>query len=784
MYMHPVPHNKAARKQGIALIVVLALLAMLVIMSVSFVVFMRTERTSSRDYAEFVKARNLAQAGITRALVRMQQDMNTTNNAFYHGGYIFTAIGTDHCTDWLNNTNDVNYVPANYVGKLTAARSAGGPVFWNNLVVTNIGSTVGKIAGRYAYMVFDCSDFLDVNAITNRLRGAGNDPGEVALPAGVLYPLVSLRTTEHPFESLNELTLRNMGVAPPNVVTYSYAPVDSYLSNNTTVNQTLARLYISTNAATIRTQVGNIKAATARLGFDPAFADNLVDFVDTSTDVRYDNNFARMGGGKLVPMLYQIAATNGMRRTVVAGKNRWEVETRVFYETWYPFPVTAGKTYHVQLSAVPQASVPTPAAPGFAWAPCTVSNGWQTTPTTVTPTAPTIQTSLPFYTNSFWTNAYVIVYTNGFTGTLVSASTTLTLPSVVSVMNSGGQTVDKPTLNSAIYVPTAFPLAAVGASVPPILQYGVVDPRINYRITDWRHNVVPTLNTIPTLLGRTNEFCDVFGQKYDKDLDQCGDGSTFMYARRPAGGTTAADPAGLYGLGDFGYLLYSPDKPWHTVRLTTPRLPCADRSSQVFNLLAIQTNNVRGFVNPNSQCTNALSCAFLGASRAKYYGEVGAPAALTVAQATALATTLINRGVKLGLPYAYTNIADVCRLFSGFNAYNAAGVVTGDIFAVTGDADLWRQKAVMGSSIGLMNPRQNYWLVLVCAQAVKQVTNPLPATPILNTDYFVTAEVQCLAYIWRDPYEDPRDTLAATPPGVHPVGQGRHKMFVQFFKWL
>jgi len=37
--------------------------------------------------------------------------------------------------------------------------------------------------------------------------------------------------------------------------------------------------------------------------------------------------------------------------------------------------------------------------------------------------------------------------------------------------------------------------------------------------------------------------------------------------------------------------------------------------------------------------------------------------------------------------------------------------------------------------------------------------------------------VQCLAYIWRDPYEDPTDT-------VHAAGSRRHKMFVQFFKWL
>lgn len=774
--MHSVPQNKAARKQGIALIVVLALLAMLVIMSVTFVVFMRTERTASSDYAEFVKARQIAQAGLTRALIRMQQDLNATSNQFYHSGWIYTPKSTvlipppEQCTNWLGSGYESNYVPLTYAAELRAARLVGGPVYWTNLVIKTITGD-NKLIGRFSYMVFDCSDFVDINAITNRLRAGGTDPGEIPLPQpGVPSTIVSTRNSAHPFESLCELSLCNGAVAVPHVVTYSYAPFNSYFTNTTAIAQTQPRLYITTNVATLKTLVPQIQAITAKAGFDPAFANLLVDFADTSTDVRYnDPTFGRMGGGKLVPMMYQIAATNGMRKTIVAGQSRWEVETRVFYETWYPFPVTANRIYHVQLGAVPQAPVLSPPMPGFPWAPCTVSNGWQTTPTTVSAVAPNILTSLPYYTNSFWTNAYVVVYTNGYTGTLVSASTTLTLSPSVSVLNSAGQTVDKPTLNPAISVPTVF-AAPVGASVPPQLQYGVVDPRINYRATDWRHNIIASQNTIPTLLGRTNEFCDVFGSRYDKDLDNTGDGSTFMYARR-----MALDAPGLYSLGDFGYLLYHPDKPWHTVRLSTPKLPASDRSSYVFNLLNIQTNQVRGFINPNSQDTNALSSAFLGASRARYFGEVGAPPPVTGPQATTLAIALINKGIRSGIANAYKNVADVCRLFANYNSFLPGGVCTGDIFAATGDADLWQQKAVMGNSIGLMNPRQNYWLVLVSAQAVKPIV--ATATTFTPGTDFVTAEVQCLAYIWRDPFEDVSDT-------VHPIGSRRHKMYVQFFKWL
>ena len=762
--MHPVPKNKAAAKQGIALIVVLSLLAMLVIMSVSFVVFMRAERMASNDYAESVKARNIAHTGITRALVRMEQDMNTTNSPFYHGGYIYTKTGTERCTDWLNNATDANYVPGTYLTYLTAARTASGPVYWNNLIVTNIGTTTaGRLIGRYAYMVFDCSDFVDINAITNQLRGAGNDPGEVSVPTGVPGSVITLRANDHRYESLNELALRNGGTAPQHLVTFSNVPVDAYFTNNAQQG----RLYISTNAnsgtVNIKQQVANIKTMTAKLGFDPAFADNLADFVDTSTDQPTNPN--EMGGGKLVPMLYQVAATNGLRRVTIGGLPVWELETRVIYETWFPYPVTASKSYYVQLSAVPKvavgASVP-PVGPSYPW--LIVTNGYEAAVGTGPAPGP-ISTAM---TNSFGSNSYVIVWRSGYTGTLTTASSTLTLPPTASVSSApqGGYKVDQ----SAFSALSVLFTATAGAAVPA-QGWGVVDPRINYRTTDWHKN---TKTLFTDLIGKTNEFCDVMGTKWDVDTDKNGDGSTFMYARIPKTSSGTGDPAGLYNMGDLGYLLYNKDKPWHTVRLTTPQNAIIkENSSYVFNLLSsIATNHVyQGFVNPNSQDSTALLSAFLGASKARYYGEPNA-SQVDVIQATKLAQDLINRGSKLGLKYAYTNIADVCRLTgykTGGDVYNA--------LAVSGDMspDLWRQKAVMGRCIGLLNPRQNFWLVLVCAQSVKTIN--LNATTFTTGTDFVTAEAQCLAYIWRDPFEDPADT-------VHPAGQRRHKMFVQFFKWL
>ncbi|MCX7008411.1 MAG: hypothetical protein NTY53_14375 [Kiritimatiellaeota bacterium] len=207
--------KKMAAKQGIALIVVLALLAMLVIMAVSFVVFMRTERTASRDYAEMVKARNIAQAAVTRALVHMQQDMNLSNQ-FYHGGYVYvpTSAGAERCTNWASPDLLLDhYVPGsvNQAALNTALKSTG-PVFWTNLVIKTIGGA-NQLIGRYSYMVFDGSDFLDINTISNQVRGSGNYPGEVAMPAEITSPSVLVQerdTVRHPFESLCEVNLRTL----------------------------------------------------------------------------------------------------------------------------------------------------------------------------------------------------------------------------------------------------------------------------------------------------------------------------------------------------------------------------------------------------------------------------------------------------------------------------------------------------------------------------------------------------------------------------------------------
>lgn len=776
MDMHPVPKNKAAAKQGIALIVVLSLLAMLVIMSVSFVVFMRAERTASSDYAEFVKARNIAQAGLSRALLRMGQEMMPpTSNQFYHGGAFYVTGPGEVCSNWLpSGYANLNFYVPSYGPFNTALNEAQtlGRCRWTNMTIKSISSGATMLVGRYSYIVMDCSDFLDINTISNStFRGNGNYPDDVAMPPDDVKIGANLKTMrqQHLFESLCEVNLRNSyGPAfntapkyqPQHLVTYSYVPVDAYFTNNALQG----RLYISTNATgtgSIKAQVAAIKTMTAKLGFDPAFADNLADFVDTTTDVPTNPN--EMGGGKQVPMLYQVAATNGLRRVTIGGLPVWELETRVIYETWFPYPMSAGKSYSVKLSTVPKvaisASVP-PVGPSYPW--LIVTNGYEAALGT-TPAPGAILTP----TNSFGSNSYVIVYRSGYTGTLSTASSTLTLPPNAYVMNGaggGGSVVDQaafPTL-SVLFT------AAAGAAVPA-QGWGVVDPRINYRTTDWRKN---TKTLLTDLIGRTNEFCDVKGSKYDGTLpitpDNNGDGTTFMYARRPG-----IDPSGLYNMGDLGYLLYRADKPWHTVRLTTPQNVLKDNSSFVFNMLsAIPTNHVyQGFVNPNSQDTNALLCAFLGASKARYYGEPNAQN-VDFIHATQLAQALINKGCKLGAKYAYTNIADICRLCD----YNIVGSLYSALSGSGATApDLWQQKAVMGNCIGLLNPRQNYWLVLVCAQAVK-TTGAAHANYTPATD-FVTAEVQCLAYIWRDPFEDPTDT-------VHAAGQRRHKMFVQFFKWL
>ena len=730
------------RKRGIALVVVLALLAMMVLLAVAFAISMRTERTASRDYVEMIKARQRVH-NIATALVMGREDEMTitkSQNEFYRSSYFVSkAIYGTPCYNFSNAPLDSirDHIPLNVNQQLFNDLNSG--------VVQWVGTNQnGRLTERHAYAWFDCSDFLDAHTVSNATRGTGVYPSDVRIPTEVAGTLPLLRAGRR-FESIGEIS-RYLPAAR-SLVPFSYIPVDQYWEGS--IGSVSNRVYIGTNAASIQSAQTEIKNVVNSLGLDTSFYDNLYDFANSTTEVPSDPN--QMGGGKLVPMLYQIAVTNGLRQVIIAGKKVWEVETRIIYETWFPYVVTDNKNFAISLTTPPTVTPPTttPVAPGWAL----VTNGWQTTPIAITPSSPIISTR----TNSFWTNTYVLVYQNNtFTDLISSAVSTLSWPSKAYVASGAmnGSRVDEATFGTFNHT---FPQAYPNVSVPAA-GWGVNDPRINHRGgIDWQKNGATTLSA---MLGKTNEFCDTSGFKNDK----YGDGSTFMYAPR------SGNP-GLKSIGDVGYLLYDVDKPWHTVRLMGPNAADPRHTRKLFDMLTIiPTNKVyQGFVNPNSEDTNALMCAFWDALKEKYPGELNAQR-ISESEARKIAARMIALGRKSGLANAYTNISDVCRLTTN----DLANAVT-----IARDKDYWVQKSIMRNSLGLLNPRQNLWCAIIFAQSVKcNVDGSAPDgrfDPVRGD--FVAGEAGAIMLVWRDPYETPVDP-------TKPNGLKTHKCFIRFFKWL
>jgi hypothetical protein len=278
------------------------------------------------------------------------------------------------------------------------------------------------------------------------------------------------------------------------------------------------------------------------------------------------------------------------------------------------------------------------------------------------------------------------------------------------------------------------------------VSYSVNDPRFNWRTTDWT-NAAPTL-------GAANANLNTVGAD-PKDL---GDRSAFMYVRQGP----------LRGIGELCFLPYAENKPWHTVHLFRNNAFDTNTSARIFDVVSLYPADQarQGLVNPNAlppvyvaSAWHALQSVFNGVS-CGYPGQVGA-FVLTNDEARIVAQAIIARNSASG---PCTNISDVCRLLAANFTFLPAG-------------DIWQRKMVMARTIGLLNPRQNLWLIAVTGRAVKDVNNDEDFDATGDTPDFETARAMAVAMVWRDPYEDPTDT--ANPPG-----QRRHRSFVQWFGWF
>ena len=768
-----------AAQQGIALIVILGLLAMLVILAVSFSISMRVERLASNSQVEYVKAKNLAWVGLTRAIGEVESEMLQSHNSIYYGKGAISAdpntpgSGTPGGSDWPRMGWIVNPFRPNTPGVSGTGFGIGTFGQYGNWISVVDPNNPTKLLGQYAYLMVDCSGYLDVNTIGKTNQGNrtyGTSPFEIALPWDVAKYYSANFTQErdyHRVESVNELGFRLGPFLDPTLksnsatmVTFSWFPNDMYSQWGYRNPRPRTCISNATSIAQAKNTIINFFGPYPGAGIadanPQAFYDNLYDMVNHPAGQEdKPTNPNEMGGGKLVPMLYEVIVTNGVQN-VGSKATAYALDTvSVIVETWFPFPIPATKAYQVVLSAPPTitpVAAPVPAKP-LTWTPQT-----PVTPISFTPTA-----GFPVGGFNISTFTYIYKYPTNVT----SVATTVTLPPNIYVKNnSGGYYVDQMPLPSTA---TPFTFTAKSSTAPAAKGWGVNDPRINYRPTDWVANKTANLTAanVHTLLNQTNDVCNTLG------TDKNGDISTFMYTYPNATNT-------LQNIGDLGFLLYDPDKPWHTIRLFSPD---PDTTARIFDAFTCQpTNQVfQGLVNPNNieddrySARNILACIFNQASMARYPEEI--PSYISADQALSVAALIYRYGPaykQYDIENVFTNISDICRV----TAADYGGQQGLDNIFPAPQYDYWQRKAVMRNAINLFSPRQNLWVIGIAGRTIKLA----PGHQVSGGSYTFqagdveTAYAPAVTLVWRDAYEDPTDT--ANPPG-----RRRHKSFIQYFQW-
>lgn len=760
------PAQKTSQ-QGIALVVVLGLLAMLLILSVSFVISMRVERIAGHDVAESAKAKNVALTALARAMAQMEDEMYqinragpnpTQSNAFYHGnGTVSEPSGAGEGCN-LRGTlvwwYPYSSMPLNPVYNIQR---------W-----TDIKDPAGNLMGQYGFLAVDISSYLDVNTIGNLPRGAGTNSGEVSLPvevdnsAGFIQER-RLHRVESGLEALFRLfRIYCSGSNNYSMVSFSHFPNDKYISTGLGVLPYAVsnRFNIGSpgvqNLVMRNTMIQKIRAEipgnSSFAHIEAAFVTNLWDYVTPGLVPQNPRSF----GTKPVPMINEIVVSNlyALGR-IPAPNNRirytYTNTYNVGVEVWYPFFNTNAQPFTVWVSAQYTGT------PGFPppvinanttisgpWVrdtyravrlPATAPPGWAAPAGVWTQPLPGVPPTTPPPAGPAIAGGTVRLYvTVRSGGSILDLTTNITI-------NIGSRFVGRPTLAAPVKI------AAWGKAAD--------DPRINWdgaSLSQWANELTPASLSF----GRRNPRVSA-GQP-GKDPD------TGMYCRRGP----------LQTIGELGFLLYNANRPWQTVRLLrlSPTDTDPDYTARLFDLFTLApTNQVfQGLVNPNTQYRvfgincwapfRVLSYVFVDTPRERYPGEPSSAPGFLPPLPRPQADNLANQVRALVINSGpCTNISDICRLA---------------VANIPGGGDFWQKKAVMRNSLGLLSPRQNLWVIGVAGRAVKDVNNDQMYREADGD--FVTAVDRATFLVWRDPYEDPTDT-------VHQPGQRRHRCFIQYVHW-
>ncbi|MFH1477487.1 MAG: hypothetical protein ABIH24_08370 [Verrucomicrobiota bacterium] len=708
---------------------VLGILSVMVLMAVAFAIAMRTERVAAGNYADSVRARQLVQVGLARALDDLAGKLGTNGLGSAVGGTNYPPWGATNCyNEAYTNTSTnagllkllvltreneaTNFVPRALWSAATNADYSRASNHWapvDSLIYTNYAGkqyvAESNRMGRVKYLILNCSGLLDANWVGGQTRGAGTNPTEIAIGnmtefknADATDFLNRRNNTDYRYETLHELAVLNkdnFSEYPSNFTVYSYSLPGYWKTNvNSALNCVGTQVNLSGSAADLINRMSEITNAFAHAGFSQfesgVLYSNLLDYVDTDSIPRDLGNSV-----EAIPMINEVVVSNNIIVSpgTISG-NKYKVDTTVFIECWYPFAMDTSENFELASEvAFAEANGIQPGDLGALSIPLgtPLSAGKFIVKDR---TCPTVELdNKPAGTINLISTVTLSIKLGAVPVDQVS------VPIVLTNVNAG--TVDDFTIASA----------------------ECLDPRFNAYPAQWR-TVVGAHTLGHNGLNGTNTWIDSYFAVTNNT-----DSNTVMFVANRS----------LLSVAELGGLVYSPLEPWKTVKLYG-----AD-CQRVLDVFAIGTNASyiyltntvwRGRINPNTSHTDPLTVMFMDMMVEDGVTNMSTPR-LSWVQATDMAHTLQNNAQMYGY---YTNLSDIGRRLT--TAQFPAAAVT----------EL-EKESVLRNTVGLLGVRQNLFTIIIEAQVASG--GNIPRNPVRQ---------RAVALVWRDPYTG--------------------EMFVRSIKWL
>lgn len=687
-------------REGIALIMVIGLLALMMVLGVSFAIYMRTGSVSAGYFRGDVVTRQLLPAALNSALRDIEV---TVGDNMYPPWDVLCSTGTADSAE-VTNSIMLSWVPQSVLAMTNA--------------ITPTWQEVGNNC-RVAYIVLNCSGLMDANYAGGGSRACGSDPTEIQISDLAEVNDTNAFSYCRPYETIQQLGMVGVNTSPPplrsapsSLVTYSYFPLVKPGETNGPVPLAGSDTNLMTHKGDIIKAFNKsvFAGANSTLPFATNLYNELLDYVDAD-DVP-QNLWSPCT--EAVPMFNEIQLT---LKLAFSSNNLFSARGSTLDMEWaYPF-ITGDTSRKFEISYSLNFQ---PSAAGFP---------------AITASSPLTNTIDSGYPGSSYEAPSVGFGNKNLNySAFVGQSVTLTGQVALVMKLRGGAVVDAAPTNSigasaTIDFPMTFTVPSSPISPNPDITTNVVmakdctDPRFNWKTDHWRTVNPPATHSLRSENAKTTNFRTSNATQVD--------GDTKMYvANRP-----------LQSLGELTYLAQadSDTKFWQTIRIyPTASLPV----HPVLDYFTLATSSaLKGVVNPNTRSVEVMK-ALLTDMRANEYPDgpnIGAPI-----DVQALANEWLTKGNPI------INLSDLgqkCTNLTTVAPFNGSEFL---------------QESLLRNMVGLLHPRQNYFMILLCAQSYTQLPKSLGVNQKISG---LTAHG--IAEVWRDPL---------------PNSSGKHKVIIRMIK--